>query len=345
LEAAGPRRRAGTCHSISDKSLMCADGTKLAITSSSNWPSCDPHGGRAKCPAHWPYMCATKSNRGDYWCKQTEAQCVTLGGVRPCPTAAGNNCPASKPYPHKSIPQICYNNPTYAARGSGPCDSWCTTDQRYGSGCGYTVGTKPACEREFLVLPVPPQNAMAIYLSGANGGEQMVIRSGRPAFSRTITLGTTEQRFDFPRAEIFNIVFKNAGDGNAIKLRMEEDFDLSLYIDNPFDGEQRECHLGNKDGDFGGRFGAEYMVPTFADARCAYFMQPASRKKNPSWSEALRKWVFDWCNTQYNKRNPQADTFATTTLHSVDKAFPHSTFQCGDITAGGTTSVGLYTSG
>jgi len=47
-------------------------------------------------------------------------------------------CPASFPYPHVSIPGICYNDASYTA--GGPCGSWCTLDAAVGSGCGDNSG-------------------------------------------------------------------------------------------------------------------------------------------------------------------------------------------------------------
>ena len=50
------------------------------------------------------------------------------------PTAAG--CPAPFPYQSATLSELCYTHASYAAAGSGPCGSWCTSDAAVGSGCG-----------------------------------------------------------------------------------------------------------------------------------------------------------------------------------------------------------------
>merc|ERR1719487_829186 len=40
------------------------------------------------------------------------------------------------PHPMAAGGPWCYNNPTWAARNSGPCESWCSTDPSADDGCG-----------------------------------------------------------------------------------------------------------------------------------------------------------------------------------------------------------------
>ena len=50
---------------------------------------------------------------------------------------SGNSsiCPTN--YPYQSYGgKICYTKAEYAKKGSGPCESWCTNDKNFGSGCG-----------------------------------------------------------------------------------------------------------------------------------------------------------------------------------------------------------------
>ena len=82
-------RSISACWSNAEKKLTCKDGTSFSISSSWGWPSCENHGGRAKCPSHWPYMCNDKTNYDnmrnlDYWCKQSASDCASLGGLRGC---------------------------------------------------------------------------------------------------------------------------------------------------------------------------------------------------------------------------------------------------------------------
>ena len=60
-------------------------------------------------------------------------------------------CPASFPYPHVSIPGICYNDASYTA--GGPCGSWCTFDAAVGSGCGDNSGR--ICSNACDLGPIP----------------------------------------------------------------------------------------------------------------------------------------------------------------------------------------------
>ena len=62
-----------TCWSNPTDVLTCADGSEHRITSATQWYNCDRHGGRLRCPAHWPFMCASKTN--------TDAG---MAGVFPC---------------------------------------------------------------------------------------------------------------------------------------------------------------------------------------------------------------------------------------------------------------------
>ncbi len=77
------------CHASLADTLVCHDGTELPITTSWSWPSCDAHQGRKLCPRTWPFMCAEMSNTDNMafpgpWCKQTEADCGSLGGLLSC---------------------------------------------------------------------------------------------------------------------------------------------------------------------------------------------------------------------------------------------------------------------
>ena len=47
-------------------------------------------------------------------------------------------CPPSFPYTSHGG-KICYTTKAEATKGSGPCESWCTNDASYGSGCGDPV--------------------------------------------------------------------------------------------------------------------------------------------------------------------------------------------------------------
>ena len=64
-----------------------------------------------------------------------------------CSVDVGSCCPADFPYPHVSLPEVCYNHESYTS--GGPCGSWCTLDAAVGSGCGDNSGnmcSSNACE-------------------------------------------------------------------------------------------------------------------------------------------------------------------------------------------------------
>jgi hypothetical protein len=45
--------------------------------------------------------------------------------------------PSPTNYPYQAYGgKICYTKAEYAEKGSGPCESWCTNDKNFGSGCG-----------------------------------------------------------------------------------------------------------------------------------------------------------------------------------------------------------------
>jgi len=50
-------------------------------------------------------------------------------------TSSNDVCPSDYPYDAHDG-KICYNDKKYADQQSGPCDSWCTNDTTFGSGCG-----------------------------------------------------------------------------------------------------------------------------------------------------------------------------------------------------------------
>ena len=59
------------------------------------------------------------------------------GGARAKTGRSGGigGCTRQFPYPAYGG-KICYNKKAYANARSGPCDSWCTNDRTFGSGCG-----------------------------------------------------------------------------------------------------------------------------------------------------------------------------------------------------------------
>ena len=62
--------------------LKCKDGTFCKSAS-----CCNSHGGRAKCPSTFPFMCAEKKCAGgnDYCCGKAEMWCLKYaGGPRKC---------------------------------------------------------------------------------------------------------------------------------------------------------------------------------------------------------------------------------------------------------------------
>ena len=92
---AGKTTNHAKCFANDKESITCQDGSEHPITTNHGWYDCHAHGGREKCPSHWPYMCGKKTvingNTGsDHWCKQSAADCTkyNLGGVRPCEEAS-----------------------------------------------------------------------------------------------------------------------------------------------------------------------------------------------------------------------------------------------------------------
>ena len=68
--------------------MKCKDGTYCdVVTDKSQWSCCNDHGGRAKCPANNPVMCATPScgTNGSEYCCYTDDECIeSFGGLRSC---------------------------------------------------------------------------------------------------------------------------------------------------------------------------------------------------------------------------------------------------------------------
>ena len=69
----------------SDDVMECQDGTRCN-GETMGWSCCKDHGGRAKCPANNPAMCAQPSCAagGSDYCCYTEDGCKDYGGIRPC---------------------------------------------------------------------------------------------------------------------------------------------------------------------------------------------------------------------------------------------------------------------
>ena len=68
-----------------DNVLECEDGTHCnGVTM--GWSCCKTHGGRAKCPANYPAMCAQPlcAAGGTDYCCLAKAACSHYGGIRPC---------------------------------------------------------------------------------------------------------------------------------------------------------------------------------------------------------------------------------------------------------------------
>ena len=63
----------------------CHDGTSCN-GKAMGWACCNDHGGRAKCPANNPVMCAQPlcAAEGRDYCCYTEEGCNDYGGVRSC---------------------------------------------------------------------------------------------------------------------------------------------------------------------------------------------------------------------------------------------------------------------
>mmetsp|Transcript_33142 Transcript_33142/g.53808 ORF Transcript_33142/g.53808 Transcript_33142/m.53808 type:complete len:841 (+) Transcript_33142:42-2564(+) len=98
------------------------------------------------CPVNYPYasydgkICYSKSEYAQTGTGPCESWCtndVNFGdgcgdnALKLC----SNTCPKDYPYPAFNG-KICYNKEEYAQRRTGPCESWCTTDKNFGSGCG-----------------------------------------------------------------------------------------------------------------------------------------------------------------------------------------------------------------
>lgn len=73
------------------------------------------------------------------------------------------DCPKDFPYVAYNG-KICYTDKRYADRGSGPCESWCTNDPKFGSGCGdpslkmcsnKPITTQPLVDFNYDVNSVP----------------------------------------------------------------------------------------------------------------------------------------------------------------------------------------------
>ena len=69
----------------SDDVMECQDGTRCN-GETMGWSCCNDHGGRAKCPANNPAMCAQPlcAAGGSDYCCYTEDGCNDYGGIRPC---------------------------------------------------------------------------------------------------------------------------------------------------------------------------------------------------------------------------------------------------------------------
>jgi hypothetical protein len=64
-----------------------------------------------------------------------------------------SRCP--KDYPYVAYDgKICYTDKKYAEKKSGPCESWCTNDPTFGSGCGDP--SLKLCKSKVFVKPVEP---------------------------------------------------------------------------------------------------------------------------------------------------------------------------------------------
>ena len=64
-----------------------------------------------------------------------------------------SRCP--KDYPYVAYDgKICYTDKKYAEKKTGPCESWCTNDPTFGSGCGDP--SLKLCKSKVFVKPVGP---------------------------------------------------------------------------------------------------------------------------------------------------------------------------------------------
>ena len=73
------------------------------------------------------------------------AQAGVYGELDGCQDHGQGHCPADFPFPSASQEpterqNLCYKTQPEAAKGQGPCGSWCTRDVRVGSGCGANTG-------------------------------------------------------------------------------------------------------------------------------------------------------------------------------------------------------------
>ena len=68
-----------------DYVMKCQDGTYCSGLKL-GWSCCKEHGGRAKCPAKYPSMCAMPlcAAEGTDYCCMAENECKYFGGLRPC---------------------------------------------------------------------------------------------------------------------------------------------------------------------------------------------------------------------------------------------------------------------
>jgi predicted RecA/RadA family phage recombinase len=95
------------------------------------------------------------------WCSDDPKHpCTPCSGPCTCKTAVQPNvtvCPKEFPFNSSKIPALCFSEASYAAAGSGPCDSWCT--KRVWSGCGCACGCgcgDPATRICGMPRPAPP---------------------------------------------------------------------------------------------------------------------------------------------------------------------------------------------
>ena len=68
-----------------DYVMKCQDGSYCSGLKL-GWSCCKEHGGRAKCPAKYPSMCAMPlcAAEGTDYCCMAEGECKYFGGLRPC---------------------------------------------------------------------------------------------------------------------------------------------------------------------------------------------------------------------------------------------------------------------
>lgn len=181
-----------------------------------------------------------------------------------------------------------------------------------------------------------------LYLTGARGGESITIcdwscHAAYPGrvLMENVVLTTVEQRIVLPRHLALDIVFNNGGQGNgqAVQLRMFEDFDL-IASGEPA---SRWCH--NADG----IRGADPFIPVTTEAKCAYWLSNRARQRIPNWEDWVFTATYNWCIAYPPTGEP--NDWSTTILRSLDSDFLVNTFSCGDMVGGGSNRVGLYTSG